>query len=41
MLSRALISPVLLALSIGICFLLGRRGLASDNIRLLRRPVAA
>ncbi|MDX6228915.1 MAG: hypothetical protein QOI76_2305 [Frankiales bacterium] len=41
MLSRALVSPVLLALSIGACFLLGRRGLASDDIRLLRRPAAA
>jgi hypothetical protein len=40
MLSRALISPLLLALSIGACFLLGRRGLASDNIRLSRQPAA-
>ncbi len=40
LLSRALISPVLLALSIGACFVLGRRGLASDNIRLSRLPAA-
>lgn len=39
LLSRALVSPLLMAFSIGACFLLGRRGLASDNIRLLRRPV--
>ncbi len=41
MLSRALVSPVLLALSIGACFLLGRRGLASDDIRLARTPAVA
>lgn len=41
MLSRGLVSPLLLGLSIGACFLLGRRGLASDNIRLARRPAAA
>ena len=41
MLSRGLVSPLLLAFSIGACFLLGRRGLASDNIQLARRPVAA
>jgi intracellular septation protein A len=41
MLSRGLVSPVLLALSIGACVWLGRRGLASDNIRLARRPAVA
>jgi hypothetical protein len=41
MLSRALISPLLLALSVGVCFVLGRRGLASDNIRLSRKLVTA
>jgi hypothetical protein len=38
---RALVSPVLLAITIGLCFLWGRRCLRNDGIRLKRAQAAA
>jgi hypothetical protein len=39
--ARGLASPVLLVASIGLCFMIGRRALAKDGIRLSRGPAAA
>jgi hypothetical protein len=39
--ARGLVSPLLLASCIGLCFVIGRRALAKDGIRLSRGPAAA
>jgi hypothetical protein len=41
LLARGLVSPLLLVTCIGLCFVIGRRALAKDGIRLSRGPAAA